>query len=388
MSRPLAVFAPIVGGRSETFIRRHMQDLLPGGTVVVADSANGPLGGHWALDCPCLFLEEKPPRKWVRQIAQGVARRIGWERNQNGERVERFLRDNGVRVVIGEYLDWSLPWLRIAHAAGARFFGHALGYDVSMQLRDPRWRADYLGYNEAEGVITMSRVSRTRLAEIGLDPGRIHVVPFGVDIPPQEPRELAAGAAVRCLAVGRMVGKKAPILTLDAVRRAAIECPDLRLDYVGEGELLPAVRQFVRAFRLEDRVRLHGGLASETVFRLMKEADIFLQHSVTDPDSGDEEGLPVAILEAMAHGLPVISTRHAGIPEAITDGENGFLVDEGDSAGMGARVAELAKSPALRRRMGEAGWRRARQSFSWERERSELSKILGLDLSAGFSETR
>ncbi len=80
----------------------------------------------------------------------------------------------------------------------------------------------------------------------------------------------------------------------------------------------------------------------------------------------------------MACGLPVVSTRHAGIPEAVTDGGNGFLVDEGDSAAMGARLVELASDPGLRLRMGEAGWQQARRRFSWERERSELLRILGL----------
>lgn len=382
MIRALAVFAPVVGGRSETFIRRHMHDLFPGGTVVVADSADGPLGGHWSVDCPSLLLEQAPTRSRLQRAVEGIGRAAGWKRTGTAERVERFLRDHGVRVVIGEYLSWSLHWLRIVQSAGARFFGHAHGCDVSIDLRDPRYRKEYLRYNQSDGVITMSEFSKARLVAIGLDPGKIHVIPYGVDVAPQAKRP-SSGSVVRCLAVGRMVGKKAPILTLDAFRRAALENPALRLDYVGEGELLPAAQQFVRAFRLEDRVTLHGGQSSEVVHRLMKEDDIFVQHSVTDPDSGDEEGLPVAILEAMAHGLPVVATRHSGIPECVTDGESGFLVDEGDSVEMGARLAALAGDPQRRSRMGEIGWLRAQRSFSWDRERSDLLRVLGLDPAAG-----
>lgn len=383
MSRALAVFAPVIGGQSETFIRRHMRDLLPGGTVVVADSADGPLGGHWSVDCPSLLLEQAPARGTLRRVAERIGRAAGRRRTGKAERVEEFLRDHGVRVVIGEYLSWSLGWLRIVQSAGARFFGHAHGCDVSIDLRDPACRKEYLRYNQADGVITMSEFSKARLVAIGLDPEKIHVIPYGVDVPPRNAKHPSSGRAVRCLAVGRMVGKKAPILTLDAFRRAALECPTLRLDYVGDGELLPAARQFVRAFRLEDLVTLHGGQSSETVHRLMNEADIFVQHSVTDPDSGDEEGLPVAILEAMAHGLSVVATRHSGIPECVGDGESGFLVDEGDSTAMGARLTELARDPDLRFRMGEVGWRRARERFSWERERSDLLRVVGLDPAGG-----
>src|SRR5207247_4061449 len=123
----------------------------------------------------------------------------------------------------------------------------------------------------------------------------------------------------------------------------------------------------------------HGGQPNEVVQRLMRDADIFVQHSITDPDTGDAEGLPVSILEAMAHGLPVVSTRHAGIPEAVSDGVSGYLVDEGDTAGMAERIVALIRSADLRHRMGDAGWRRAKEDFSWERERSALLRILGLE---------
>jgi colanic acid/amylovoran biosynthesis glycosyltransferase len=111
----------------------------------------------------------------------------------------------------------------------------------------------------------------------------------------------------------------------------------------------------------------------------LRDSDHFLLHSVTDPDTGDEEGLPVSILEAMAHALPVISTRHAGIPEAVVEGETGFLVDEGDSAGMAECILDLAKGSGMRSEMGLAGWRRARELFCWDREKKALLEIMGLN---------
>ncbi len=376
MKYPLAIFAPIIGVRSETFIRRHLQELLPGRTVVVADNCDGPEGGHWRVDCPLLFLKQIQNGGLKRQVVRAVSRKLGWE-SKDQVIVTRFLQNHGVRVAMGEYLDWSAPWLRVAQALGIRFFGHAHGYDVSMQLHDPKWRAEYLKYNQADGVITFSEISRAKLIDLGLDAAKIHVVPYGVDVPSQ-PSKRAQADTVRCLAVGRMVAKKAPILTLDAFRRAAELCPKLQLDYVGTGELLPAAQQFIRAFNLDDRVTLHGGQPSEAVHRLMGRADMFLQHSMTDPQTGDEEGLPVAILEAMANGLPVVSTYHAGIPEAVQHGSTGYLVQEGDSVGMAERLVALVRDPALRRRIGEAGWRRAKEFFSWQKERTELLRILNL----------
>ncbi len=277
---------------------------------------------------------------------------------------------------MGEHLDTSLPWLDMARRLGIRFFAHAHGYDVSMRLNDPKWRAAYLRYNEADGVITMSRVSRDRLVKVGLDPSRVHVIPYGVDVP-AEPIARPERQTVRCLAVGRLVPKKGPILALDAFRRAVSAHPDLHLDFVGAGPLLPGVQQFVQCLSLERCVTLHGERSHEDVQRMMREADIFIQHSITASD-GNEEGLPVAVLEATAHGLPVVSTRHAGIPEAIADNVSGFLVDEGDSIAMADRIVALAGDPDRRKAMGHAGWRAATAQFSWSQERTRLRELLGV----------
>ena len=379
MSHPLAVFAPIVGGRSETFIRRHMRDLLPGRTVVVAGETKGAYGGFWTLDGPLLALNDMPTPLPGRRILQTVTRKVGWRRQENGIEVDvaRFLRDHGARTAMGEFLSWSLTWLRVAQRLGIPFFGHAHGCDVSEDLRQAKWRDRYLLYNDAGGIITMSQFSRARLAALGITGDKVHVVPYGVDVPSEslirEERD-----SVYCLAVGRMVSKKAPILLLDAFRRAATECPRLHLNYVGDGDLWPAAQQFVRAFNLQDRVTFYRGQTSEAVMELMRGADIFVQHSLTDPETGDEEGLPVAILEAMANSLPVVSTRHAGIPEAVSEGATGLLVDEGDSKEMAACLIALARDAKLRRTLGHAGWCVARDRFTWDRERSDLLRILGL----------
>jgi glycosyltransferase involved in cell wall biosynthesis len=179
-----------------------------------------------------------------------------------------------------------------------------------------------------------------------------------------------------------MVPKKGIVLLLDAFRRAGEQEPELRLDVVGAGELFPAAQQFVQAMGLSDRVTLHGEQPFSRVRELLAEADIFLHHAIVDPVSGDEEGLPVAVLEAMASAVPVVATRHAGIPEAVADEETGLLSGEADTTAMARNILRLARDPGLRRGMGEAGWERARRQFSWERERRELLQLLGLDQGA------
>jgi colanic acid/amylovoran biosynthesis glycosyltransferase len=371
---PLAIVTPEHGVGTQTFIRRHTELLLPDGTVVVTRRINSARAQNSAV--PVLQLDRiRPPL--VRRAARSAARRLGLSVDDlQVSEATRFLRQHRVEVIMGEHLDTSLPWLDMARRLGIRFFAHAHGYDVSMRLNDPKWRAAYLRYNEADGVITMSRVSRDRLVKVGLDPSRVHVIPYGVDVP-AEPIARPERQTVRCLAVGRLVPKKGPILALDAFRRAVSAHPKLHLDFVGAGPLLPGVQQFVQCLSLERCVTLHGERSHEDVQRMMREADIFIQHSITASD-GNEEGLPVAVLEATAHGLPVVSTRHAGIPEAIADNVSGFLVDEGDSIAMADRIVALAGDPDRRKAMGHAGWRAATAQFSWSQERTRLRELLGV----------
>jgi colanic acid/amylovoran biosynthesis glycosyltransferase len=375
---PLAVFTPLVGTPSETFVRRHIEFLLPRKTAVIADVVYSPDdGAAWSFSGP--LLNSRQPPTTANRVIGGISRMIGLQDNHLISSVTQFLRTHKVRVLMGEYLDQSLVWLQLAKKLGVRAFGHAHGYDISQQLQNERWRSEYLRYNELDGVITPSAISRQRLIEVGISASKIHVVPYGIDVPSDAPRrDQSHPDKIICLAVGRMTAKKAPILLLDSFRRAADEDSRLFLNYIGAGELFASALQFVQTFNLQDRVAFFGALTNDKVLFHMKEANIFLQHSVICPVTGDEEGVPVAILEAMACGLPVVSTLHSGIPEAVLDGETGFLVSEGNTQAMSKRILELAKDQKLREKLGQSGWRRAENYFSWTNERDRLLNILGL----------
>jgi glycosyltransferase involved in cell wall biosynthesis len=358
-----------------SFLQRHVRELLPGRTVAIAPlPATGWPPEGWP-NLPVLDLNLVAGKKLRWQVIHGASKKLGLKLDR--EMVKRFLKKHKVKVVMGEYLDFSAQWLDIAQELGIPFFAHAHGHDVSRRLLQPAWIKEYLRYNDSGGVITINHASQTELIRLGLNPSSVRVAHYGVHVPANPPAR-PQRAEIRCVAVGRMVPQKAPILMLDSFRRAAGECPNLRLDYAGDGPLLPAIQEFLLAFGLGSRVVLHGQRSNAEVLEMMRQADLFIQHSMTDPNNGDQEGLPVAILEAMAQGLPVVSTRHAGIPEEVIDGSTGYLVDPGDSQGMAERVVALARDAELRRRMGLAGWQRARDCFSWERESSDLLHILGL----------
>jgi glycosyltransferase involved in cell wall biosynthesis len=365
----LAVLVPVLGAPTETFVRRHVEGLAPGSTVVIAVRDERPRGdrdGTPVLELAALLDEGS----WIdRPDVIGAA-------------VE-FLEAHRVTAVLAEFLDVWTPLVPAIAAAGMRVVAHGFGYDVSSRLRDPGEVERYRCYRDVGApVVVPSRWIRDRLVSLDLWPtADVFVVPCGVAVVQPLPRIARSAGGVKCLAVGRMVAKKAPIAMLEAFAAARATLPEraLTLDVVGEGPLLDDARLAIARLGLDAAsVSLLGTVDYDEVRRLMAASDLFLQHSVVDEATGDEEGLPVAILDAMAAGLPVVSTRHAGIPEAVIDSETGVLVAEGDVEAMADAIVTLAGDPHRRARFGEAGRRRVEERFTWSAERAALLDVLQL----------
>ena len=143
----------------------------------------------------------------------------------------------------------------------------------------------------------------------------------------------------------------------------------------GEGPLLAACQELAKALRLEEHVRFAGRLDPPRVAELFRTARAFLQHSVTAP-SGDSEGTPVAVIEAGAAALPVIATRHAGIPDVVIDGETGLLTDEFDIEGMAQHMIRLAQDGQLAAALGRSARQRIASEFSSEKKIGHLREAL------------
>jgi colanic acid/amylovoran biosynthesis glycosyltransferase len=367
----LAIFTPQLGTASETFIRRHVEDLLPGRTVVVVKNSTTVFDGYWHTQCPVLFLD-----RWARRLPVRLAGRIGVSMVRlRDAALARFLRQQGVAVGLGEYLDQFADFVPLLDRIGLRYIVQGHGIDLSAALRKPGTAERYQLYNSAAAVLTRSEFHRQRLMNIGLPPEKIHVNPGGVDVPDKIPGSSTASCK-RFLAIGRFVPKKGPIYLLEAFRLAAARDPEITLDYVGGGELLAAAQQFVIACRLEGRVRLHGAAGDVVKSRLTRECSVFVQHSLTDPETGDEEGLPAAIQEAMAQGMAVVSTRHAGIPEAIEGNVSGLLVNEKDVEAMAEAMLRVANDSSLAASLGKAAHNKAKQLYTWPAERARLLAVL------------
>jgi glycosyltransferase involved in cell wall biosynthesis len=211
----------------------------------------------------------------------------------------------------------------------------------------------------------------------------ISVVHNGIPIPPivtpaeREKRRMDARVALGIpsdgpllVAVGNLYGVKDHASLL----RAAAMLPDVRVAIAGRGEEEEPLRKLAATLAIDKRTHLLG--LRDDIDRVLRAADVFVQPSRS-------EGLPLAILEAMAAGLPVVATRVGGMAEAIVDGVTGLLVEPGDLAALAAALRTIVTTPGRSAALGQKGRARAAGEFSLDRmvdRYRHLYAVLGLDV--------
>lgn len=374
----IAIVAKDFSTPTQTFVANHVRELSPGHTVLISYAGRPQKFAHLP------FFHIRPIRPLTRQwIVRRLRRLPGWFLRESNpwapsssekQRMSLFLQSHGVRHILSEFGPTGLMIDGIAQSLGIPHSVHFHGYDASQLLRSRSYVRELRKlFNNATWLIAPSRYLANRLISVGAPPRKTVVIPFGVTVSQKsKPR---SRDIVRFLSVGRLVDKKAPVKTLLAFAELATVHNNVEMVIVGAGPLEKTCRETVQQLGLAKKVNLLGEVEHDRVLNLMSEADVFVQHSVTAPN-GDEEGLPVSILEAMASGLPVISTKHSGIPEAVVDGETGFLVDEGDVSAMAAKMGLLVAQPELIDNLGQRGQLRAKQYFSQSRSLAALRRLV------------
>lgn len=166
------------------------------------------------------------------------------------------------------------------------------------------------------------------------------------------------------ISVGSFREKKAPQLTIAAFSHVHHALPAARLRMIGEGALLDECKNLANDLGVAGAITFLGVKDHAVVEEEMRQARCFVQHSVV-ARSGDSEGTPVAVLEAGATGLPVVSTLHAGIPDVVIEGQTGFLVAEHDVEGMAERMLRLAQDAELAGRWANRPESTSRIIFLW-----------------------
>lgn len=196
---------------------------------------------------------------------------------------------------------------------------------------------------------------------------KMHIVHCGVQ-PDRYGREnLPAGKTL--IFVGRLAAEKGVPVLLDAMAKLHAADPEVRLILVGDGSERPAIEARIADLGLTEAVNITGYLSQGDVAKQLSQADIFTLPSFA-------EGVPVVLMEAMATGLPVVTTRIAGIAELVEDGVGGFLAPPGNPDELAAHLETLLKDPEQRTRMGHAGRAQVVDSFDINQEARRLETLL------------
>ncbi|HWT11291.1 MAG TPA: glycosyltransferase [Allosphingosinicella sp.] len=252
------------------------------------------------------------------------------------------------------------------------------GYDVSRFIVEQGEDAYAHLFRHGDRFLPISRLWQRRLAGLGCPEDRIGLLRMGVDCERIEfaPRPRADGP-LRILTVGRLVEKKGTAFALAALAHLQQAAPELRwvFEVAGDGPLEQPLRQAAGELGLGERVSFLGALSSSEVQARLRQADIFLLPSIVAAD-GDMEGIPVALMEAMAAGVPVVSTFHSGIPELVEHGVSGLLAPERDPAALAEQLRTLIESPSTSHSLALAARAKIEAEFNQRRINAGLAESI------------
>ena len=243
---------------------------------------------------------------------------------------------------------------------------------------------------DAAFVVTISELNRRLIEETcGEDArGKVHVVRCGVDLREFAPGPRRAPALPTFACVASLRPYKGHRVLVEAAALLRERGVPLRVVLVGDGELRRDLEARIARAKLEHVVELRGALPHEQIPAVLAGATAMVLPSVTERD-GQMEGIPVALMEAMAAGVPVVSTRLSGIPELVADGESGLLVPEGDPGALAAAMERIARDPPLAARLAEGARRAVAERFDRARNVARLDELLsGAAASAPASSAR
>jgi colanic acid/amylovoran biosynthesis glycosyltransferase len=219
--------------------------------------------------------------------------------------------------------------------------------------------------------LPISSFFKERLISLGFERKDIQVHRVGIDTSKFvfADRRRQVAEPLRLVSVGRLVAKKGFEFGVRGVASALRERPELHVEYniIGEGAEMETLQRLVAEFGLEGKVRLLGAQPHAVVTRLMASSHALVAPSVTGAD-GDMEGIPTVTMEAMASGLPVLSTFHSGIPEAVVDGYTGFLAPERNAEILGRYILHLFDNPDLGPLFGRQGRSHVELEFNISRQ--------------------
>ena len=376
IKKNILIVSPAKIGLTETFIRAHIDQLY--GNVFY-------LYG-WDLDFKTqsgISLKElyKPKSSFLTKFKSLLPHYIYFRLLQRSKKnytkqalIKRYMQEHQIDIVLAEYGTAGSFIAPICKSLDLPLLVHFHGFDASRKDILNNFKKEYeLMFSYAKKIIVVSNAMKKALVGQGCPEAKLLINTYGphpdyLNIKP----DLESNFII---SVGRQTYKKAPYLTILAFQKVLERHPNLKLKMIGDGELFDVSKNLVKSLGLENNIILLGALERKEIIKHLQTAFLFIQHSLV-ASNGDSEGTPVGIIEAMAAGLPVVSTRHAGIPGLVIENETGFLVDEGDINAMGDEILKIVNNRELAKSFGKKGNERILSEFTLQKHIATIDRLI------------
>lgn len=362
----IAIISPNKNAYSETFIQAH-RDLLNGNIHYLYGGAK-PLFANDEIELFDYYIRSNVLNLLILLYYKITNRKTEWFY------LEYYLKKNKIDVILAEYGTTAATNIQLIKKLKIPLIVHFHGFDASHKPTIDEYKNRYTEvFNYATKIIAVSNVMSDKLMELGCHANKLLVNRYG-------PNNLFFGVQPtftkkQFLAVGRFTDKKAPYYLVWSFSILVQKHPDVKLIIAGDGHLLESTKNIAKLLNIDKNVEFPGVISADQFKLYLSESIAFVQHSITT-EQCDMEGTPVAVLEASAAGLPVISTYHAGIPDVIIDGETGFLVKEHDVEGMARNMIRVLDDIELAKKLGAIGKKRIEEYFTMDRHISTIQKLI------------
>jgi glycosyltransferase involved in cell wall biosynthesis len=352
----------------------------PGMAGWVAKTTYVPRGSSWQAVRSGLICLLRSPAGFLRGVR--AALKLGGRMARGAHIMEVFflaqhIRRGGARHIHAQHGDY-LADAAMAAAACLKlpfsFTGHANDlYTNPGRLREKIRAAAF--------VATCTGFNERYLRGLGVAPEKIRRVYHGVDLERFSFQQAAAPPG-RLVCITRLKEKKGFPYLLDALAALMSRGLDFRLEIFGEGDQRAAIEERIAALKLGDRVALKGAISHEKIPEVLAGSGIFVLACVVLANQ-DRDGIPNTILEALASGVPVVSTDISGIPEAVHDGQSGLLAPERDAAALASALERMMSDAPLRQRCAQQGRRIVEESFSIPATGRALAELFSASAAPG-----
>ncbi len=248
------------------------------------------------------------------------------------------------------------------------------GSDMSFHIKKHGRDAYNFLLKKGDLFMPISERWKQKLIEMGCDERKIVVHRMGINTSSFSFSPRISNKNIKLLTVGRFVEKKGIEYGIRAVASVLKKHPNIEYNIAGDGPLRSKMEHLIEELHVENNIKLLGWQTQPDIARLILKSSIMIVPSVTSCE-GDQEGIPVVLMEALATGLPVIASSHSAIPELLQDGKSGFLVPERDVDSLAERINYLLEHPETWPEMGRAGRMFVEKNYNIEKLNDRLEEI-------------